>query len=165
MAAGIAGRPPPFLNEPGRPAIPWRQWHRLFETHLVAADCAAITSQRKAALLKVCLGTEAERIAHIIESARPTGATDVDEYKDLVQGLAAHFDDLTSQRATRLQFRNLRQAEAESASDFARRVQYVGRQCNFGSDEATALVDQLLVGLASERTRERLLVEGPSLTL
>ncbi|KAH9365113.1 hypothetical protein HPB48_004428 [Haemaphysalis longicornis] len=67
-------------------------------------------------------------------------------------------------RANRIQFRSLCQAETESAIDFARRVQYVGRQCNFGSDEAASLVDQLIVGLASDRTRERLLTEGPALT-
>ncbi|KAH9377633.1 hypothetical protein HPB48_019252 [Haemaphysalis longicornis] len=100
----------------------------------------------------------------MIESARPAVASTGDDYEYLVQGLAAHFDISTSQRTIRIQFRSLCQAETESAIDFARRVQYVGRQCNFGSDEAALLVDQLIVGLASDRTRERLLTEGPALT-
>lgn len=162
--ADIAAKPPPFLPDPGRPAIPWRDWHRSFETYLLAAGCDEFTPKRKAALLKTFLGTEADRIAHIIETAKPASASDEDEYKYLVQGLAAHFDGSTSQRANRTQFRNIRQAEEESALDFARRVQYVGRQCNFGADETSSLVDQLIVGLASERTRERLLVKGPALT-
>ncbi|KAH9376795.1 hypothetical protein HPB48_000880 [Haemaphysalis longicornis] len=99
-----------------------------------------------------------------MESARPAGTSTGNDYEYLVQGLAAHFDVSTSQRADRIQFRSLYQAETESAIDFARRVQYVGRQCNFGSDEAASLVDQLIVGLASDRTRERLLTEGPALT-
>ncbi|KAH9380404.1 hypothetical protein HPB48_017601 [Haemaphysalis longicornis] len=111
--ADIAAKPPPFLPDPGRPAIPWRDWHRSFETYLLAAGCDEFTPKRKAALLKTFLGSEADRIAHIIESAKPAGASDEDEYKYLVQGLAAHFDGSTSQRANRIQFRNIRQAEAE----------------------------------------------------
>ncbi|KAH9384045.1 hypothetical protein HPB48_026027 [Haemaphysalis longicornis] len=162
--ADIAAKPQPFLPDPRRPAIAWREWHRSFETYLLAAGCEEFTPKRKAALLKTFLGTEADRIAHIIESACPMGASDDDEYKYLVQGLSAHFNVSTSQRANRIQFRSLCQAETESAIDFARRVQYVGRQCNFGSDEAASLVDQLIVGLASDRTRERLLTEVPALT-
>ncbi|KAH9378105.1 hypothetical protein HPB48_000198 [Haemaphysalis longicornis] len=162
--ADIAAKPQPFLPGPGRPAISWREWHRSFETYLIAAGCEKFTPRRKAAFLKTFLGTEANRIAPIIESARPAGASTGNDYEYLVQGLAAHFGVSTSQRANRIQFRSLCQAETESAIDFARHVQYVGRQCNFGSDEAASLMDQLIMGLASDRTRERLLREGPALT-
>lgn len=162
--ADIAAKPPPFLSDPGRPAIPWAEWHRSFATYPIAAGCEDFAPQRKAALLKTFVGTEAARIAHMIESARPTGASTINDYEYLVQGLAAHFDGATSQRANRLQYRNLRQAENESAIDFARRVKYLSRQCNFGSEEASSLVEQLIEGLASDRTRERLLAEGPALT-
>ncbi|KAH9365157.1 hypothetical protein HPB48_021629 [Haemaphysalis longicornis] len=131
--ADIAAKPQPFLAYPGRLAFAWREWHRSFETHLIAAGCEKFTPRRKTALLKTFLGAEANRTAHMIESARPAGASDDDEYKYIVQGLAAHFDVSTSQRANRMQFRT------------------------------ASLVDQLVVGLASDRTRERLLTEGPAL--
>lgn len=86
----------------------------------------------------------------MIWSARPVAASTDNDYDYLVQGLAAHFDGSTSQQANRIQFQSLRQAETESAIDFAHRVQYVGRQCNFGSDEASSFVDQRIVGLVSE---------------
>ncbi|KAH9378969.1 hypothetical protein HPB48_006344 [Haemaphysalis longicornis] len=162
--ADIAAKPPPFLPEPGRPVISWRDSHRSFETYLLAAGCYEFKPKRKAALFRTFLGMEADRIAHIIESAKPAGASDDHEYKYLIQGLAAHFDDSTSQRVNRIQLRIIRQAEAESALDFVRRVQFVGRECNFGADETSSLVDQLIVRVVSGRTRVRLLVEGPALT-
>ncbi|KAH9374416.1 hypothetical protein HPB48_017027 [Haemaphysalis longicornis] len=162
--AYIAEKPQPFLHCPARPAISWRKLNCSFETYLIAAGCEKFSPRGKAAFLKTFLGAEANRTARMIESARPACASTGNDYEYLVQGLVAHFDVSTSQRANRIQFRSLCQAETESAIDFARCVQYVGRQCNFGSDEVASLVDQPIVGLASDHTRERLLTEGPALT-
>ncbi|KAH9371336.1 hypothetical protein HPB48_000392 [Haemaphysalis longicornis] len=157
-------KPPPFLQEPGKPAIPWRKWYRSFETYLIAAGCEKFAPRRKAALLKTLLGAKANGTAHMIESTRPAGASAGNNYEYLVLGLVAHFGISTSQRANHIQFRSLCQVETQSAIDFARRVQYGGRQCNSGSDEAASHMDQLIVGLTSDHTRERLLTEGPAIT-
>lgn len=54
--------PPPFIDTPGTPAVPWARWIRLFETFILVSGATELSAQRRRALLLHCLGTEGQRI-------------------------------------------------------------------------------------------------------
>ncbi|KAH7986423.1 hypothetical protein HPB49_025971 [Dermacentor silvarum] len=55
--------PPPFIDTPGTPAVPWPRWIRLFETFLLAYGASKLSAPRRRARLLHYLGTEGQRIA------------------------------------------------------------------------------------------------------
>ncbi|KAH6948975.1 hypothetical protein HPB50_027273 [Hyalomma asiaticum] len=42
--------PPPFLPVPGRPPVPWPQWHQMFENFLLASGASDFKPERGKAL-------------------------------------------------------------------------------------------------------------------
>ncbi|KAH7944976.1 hypothetical protein HPB49_003784 [Dermacentor silvarum] len=58
---GLA-QPPPFLHVPGRPPVPWLQWHRMFENFLLASGASDCKPERRKALLIHSLGVEGQRV-------------------------------------------------------------------------------------------------------
>ncbi|KAH7980846.1 hypothetical protein HPB49_019627 [Dermacentor silvarum] len=54
--------PPPFLPVPGRPPVPWPQWHRMFENFLLASGASDFKPERRKALLIHSLGVEGQRV-------------------------------------------------------------------------------------------------------
>ncbi|KAH9359493.1 hypothetical protein HPB48_000468 [Haemaphysalis longicornis] len=96
------------------------------------------------------------RTAHMVESARPAGASDEQTRGSLIRLSFTTSQPYTVPKPTSSRHR--------ISTRFSKPGEYVVRKGNFGSDGTSSLVDQLIVGLASERTRERLLVEGLVLT-
>ncbi|KAL1481856.1 hypothetical protein MTO96_034146 [Rhipicephalus appendiculatus] len=58
--------PPPFLPTPGRPAVAWPQWLRIFENFLLASGAPDCTPNRRKALLLHSLGVEGQRIFYTL---------------------------------------------------------------------------------------------------
>ncbi|KAH6922494.1 hypothetical protein HPB50_015093 [Hyalomma asiaticum] len=54
--------PPPFLPVPGRPPVPWPQWHQMFENFLLASGVSDFKPERRKALLIHSLGVEGQRV-------------------------------------------------------------------------------------------------------
>ncbi|KAG0416112.1 hypothetical protein HPB47_006718 [Ixodes persulcatus] len=51
----------PFLEAPGDPAVPWRQWREDFEIFLQATKMDAKPPAQRKAILLQCLGVEGRR--------------------------------------------------------------------------------------------------------
>ncbi|KAL1480457.1 hypothetical protein MTO96_051012 [Rhipicephalus appendiculatus] len=63
--SGLAPRPP-FLPTPGRPAVAWPRWLRIFENFLLASGASVCTPDRRNALLLHSLGVEGQRIFYTL---------------------------------------------------------------------------------------------------
>ncbi|KAL1468980.1 hypothetical protein MTO96_025129 [Rhipicephalus appendiculatus] len=64
--------PPPFLLSPGRPVVPWEQWHRMFETYQLASGATEFSPERRRAILIHCPGTEGQRIFNTLPATAAT---------------------------------------------------------------------------------------------
>lgn len=72
--SGLAPQPS-FLLSPGRPALPWEQWHRMFETCLLASGATELSPERHRAIVIHCLGTEGQRIFNTLPADAATTPT------------------------------------------------------------------------------------------
>ncbi|CAN8016596.1 unnamed protein product [Ixodes persulcatus] len=120
--------PPPFLPAPGRPAIPWKQWRRVFQNYLLALGGDAHEPARRKALLLHCLGVEGQRVFYTLPETHP-----------LLPG--------------------------ESVEVFVAELRDLSADCEFGLLADEFIRDQLVAKTTSQQLRERLLLEGSSLTL
>ncbi|KAL1448373.1 hypothetical protein MTO96_044082 [Rhipicephalus appendiculatus] len=75
MSCSGLAPPPPFLLSPGRPVVPWEQWHRMFHTYLLASGATEFSPERRRAILIHCLGTEGQRIFNTLPATAATTAT------------------------------------------------------------------------------------------
>ncbi|XP_072141280.1 solute carrier organic anion transporter family member 4A1-like [Dermacentor andersoni] len=62
MSVSGLAPPPPFLPVPGRPAVAWQQWFRIFENYLLASGASDCTPDRRKALLLHSLGVEGKSL-------------------------------------------------------------------------------------------------------
>ncbi|KAH8020834.1 hypothetical protein HPB51_005275 [Rhipicephalus microplus] len=66
MSVSGLAPPLPFLPTPGRPAVAWPQWIRIFENFLLAAGVLVCAPDRRKALLIHSLSIEGQRIFHTL---------------------------------------------------------------------------------------------------
>ncbi|KAL3181490.1 hypothetical protein MRX96_036844 [Rhipicephalus microplus] len=126
MATGISP-PPPFLETPGTPAIPWHRWFRLFQNFVLASGADEWPATRRRALLLHCLGPEGQRISDALTAPPPpqpplsteatkkqtpahtAAASPPDPYDVAVDTLAHYFTTTVNVRVERHHFRERRQ--------------------------------------------------------
>uniref|UniRef100_L7LT66 Putative tick transposon n=1 Tax=Rhipicephalus pulchellus TaxID=72859 RepID=L7LT66_RHIPC len=166
--AGIAP-PDPFLPTPGRPAQTWSRWHDMFKVYLLASGASEFSSERRKALLLHSLGPEGQRIFNTLtvlqaktEDEKGTGATS-DVYDSAVEALAKHFDTTCNLVVERHRFHRRIQFPGESIQEYVTALTELAARCSFSSQEES-LRDQFVAGVSSPRIRERLLLEGSSLS-
>ncbi|XP_018494651.1 uncharacterized protein LOC108864132 [Galendromus occidentalis] len=155
--------PPPFLASPGEPTIPWEDWFEVFSSYLVARG-DVVQDDRKQALLMCCLGIEGQAQYRAIRD-RPVATSDGQplptEYDRMKARLAIRFSDTKGLTAIRFEFRNRRQLPGEPVMEFVAALRRLITKCafvNYGPDQA--LKEQIVIGLADAKMRERLLMDG-----
>ncbi|XP_077485377.1 uncharacterized protein LOC144095559 [Amblyomma americanum] len=167
--------PPPFLPVPGRPAVAWPQWFRIFENYLLASGASDCTPDRRKALLLHSLGVEGQRIFYTLplpsmdnkrsEDSKGTGNTrpEVSSYDIAVAALHAHFSATSNVVAERHRFSRRVQQAGESVNEYITALRELSATCSFPVEE-DSLRDQFVAGISSRSLRERLLLEGSSLS-
>ncbi|XP_077484286.1 transmembrane protein 161-like emei isoform X5 [Amblyomma americanum] len=132
-------QPPEFLPTPGKPAIPWTQWHRLFKNYLLASGSDAHPPARRKALLLHCLGVEGQRLYYALpeekSSTPPTegkeGSGTSDEYDAAVATLDACFTSKTNVVVERHRFGQRTQLPGETATAFVTALRELALSCDF----------------------------------
>ncbi|XP_038064800.1 uncharacterized protein LOC119735167 [Patiria miniata] len=165
---------PPFLNSPGTPPLPWKQWRGLFETYIIASGAEKYSDERKRALLLQCLGPEGQRNFGTLPtttSATNSPSSSADgtaptqpTYADTYARLQAHFQPTVNVVAERYRFRQRAQRTDEPVEQYVIALRQLAVTCDFGSLADEMIRDQLVEKTCSSRIRERLLLE-PKLTL
>ncbi|KAL1468368.1 hypothetical protein MTO96_041523 [Rhipicephalus appendiculatus] len=168
--------PPPFLLSPGRPVAPWEQWHRMFETYLLASGATEFSLERRRAILIHCLGTEGQRIFNTLPATAattvttsaekfdaattPTASADKPDatgtptapnvYDVAVAALRQHFASTSNVVVERHRFHRRYQSTNESVAYFVAALRELASVCSFASEE-DALRDQFVAGVSSHR--------------
>nr|XP_054924330.1 uncharacterized protein K02A2.6-like [Dermacentor andersoni] len=171
--------PPFFLPTPGRPSLPWEQWEQMFNVYLLASGAAAFKPEQRKAILLHCLGAEGQRIYQTLHAgtsaaapAAPSAAARADdksavappdEYDSALAALRLQFSTSRNVIIERHRFHRRSQHTGESVHDFVAALRELASHCSFASKD-DALRDQFVAGVASPRVRERLLLEGSTLS-
>lgn len=164
--------PPPFLQTPGRPSLPWEEWEQTFTVYLLASGAAECPPERRKAILLHCLGAEGQRVFRTLPAGssaaapavqdKPTAAT-TDVYASALAALRKQFSTSCNVVVERHRFHRRNQHAGESVHDFVAALRQLVSHCSFNSQDE-ALRDQFVAGVASNRVRERFLLEGSSLS-
>ncbi|KAL1481776.1 hypothetical protein MTO96_034173 [Rhipicephalus appendiculatus] len=146
--------PPPFLQCPGVPPIPWKKWRRVLQVYIDAAAPDA-TPERKKVLLLNALGVEGlhtyykaadEQTQLDGDQATGDGAAR-DAYQQALAVLDAYFAPPEEALCVRAQFRRRVQQPDETAVQFMQALRRLADNCNFGTAAATMLHGQIPHGL------------------
>ncbi|CAN8020910.1 unnamed protein product, partial [Ixodes persulcatus] len=163
---------------PGTPVVPWSLWLRLFENFLLASGATKLPPARRQALLLHCLGPEGQCIFDALPQPTPSPPADAaadeagksskpdkpDTYDAALLTLSRHFTARCNARVERQRFRERRQLSGEPAADFALALRELSASCNFAAHADENMCDQFVAGVTCARLRERLLLEGDTLT-
>ncbi|XP_072143117.1 uncharacterized protein, partial [Dermacentor andersoni] len=163
--------PPFFLPTPGRPSLPWEQWEQMFNVYLLASGAAAFKPEQRKAILLHCLGAEGQRIYQTLHAGTSAAAraddksvvAPPDEYDSALAALRHQFSTSRNVIIERHRFHRRSQHTGESVHDFVAALRELASHCSFASKD-DALRDQFVAGVASTRVRERLLLEGFTLS-
>ncbi|XP_040065842.1 uncharacterized protein LOC120839597 [Ixodes scapularis] len=169
--------PPPFLPAPGKPAVPWKQWRRVFNNYLLATGGDAHGPARTKAPLLHCLGVEGQRIFYTLpetfppvpEPSEPPAAKQSpaapDEYDVALAALENYFAATANVVVARNRFGQRAKLPRESIDAFVAELRDLCPNCELGSMADEFIRDQLVAKTSSQQLRERLLLEGSGLTL
>ncbi|XP_040070601.2 uncharacterized protein LOC115330560, partial [Ixodes scapularis] len=130
---------------------------------------------RRKALLLHCLGVEGQRVfytlpeTHLPVPLQETTAgtktpTAPDEYDIALSALETYFAAISNVVVARHRFRQRAQLPGESVEVFVAELRHLSTDCQFGLLADKFIRDQLVAKTTSQRLRERLLLEGSSLT-
>ena len=82
--------PRPFLPDPGKPRIPWKDWIRLFYNYMTATNYAELASNRKKAVLLHLIGLEGQTVYYCLRTDTQIANN---TYEQVSQCLESHFAD------------------------------------------------------------------------
>jgi len=167
----MAENPPPaFLCEIGEPQLPFEEWYELFVTYLVAKGGETFSDVRKRATLLNCLGVEGQRQFSALLGV-PLSVPVAEEstnplYEDAVQRLRDRFSQRRSRITLRCEFIARVQAPGESVATFVSNLRKLASKADFtGYSGDQAIMDHFIARTTNAEIRDRLLLEGDSLTL
>ncbi|XP_064475837.1 uncharacterized protein K02A2.6-like [Ornithodoros turicata] len=164
---------PPFLERPGKPPVPWSQWRRMFDNYMLAIDGISYRPDRQKAMLLHALGTEGQRIFYTLsvpavpseQSSGDSTTATVNVYKEALATLEKRYAESYNVMVERRKFRQRSQLPDESIEEYVTALRGLAITCNYGTMLDETLRDQLVDKALLPQVRERLLLEGSTLTL
>lgn len=136
--------PPTYLHYPGKPAVPFGIWTRMFENYLLAIHAKGVDwpDHHKRVTLLHCLETEAQRIFYNLPN---TGTT----YASALKALKA---------SLRHKFRQREQMHDENILQYVAALRGMVSLCMFGDKEDEMIRNQVVQKVYSIRICERLVL-------
>ncbi|XP_068607160.1 zinc finger protein 665-like [Brachionichthys hirsutus] len=154
----ILSPPPAFLPAPGEPAMVWHDWIKAFELYMGSIGEKELLDSSKCLLLQNCLGPEGARIFRTLVSSETS-------YSAAIAALTGHFSSDHTSQVSRLKFHQRTRMPGETVAQFVAALGELLRPCNYGDLKDRLVLNQLIQNTNCPRLKERLLLEGESLTL
>ena len=147
-------QPPPFLQEPGEPAILWKQWFSCFENYILAIGGHEFMAERKKAILLHCIGVEAQRVYSTLPHSGESPTEGSNSYEHTVKVLKGHFQPSVNVVAERYAFRQRAQRPGEGMNNFISALRELVKTSDFGEMTDEMIRDQVVEKTNSAITRE-----------
>ena len=153
MAESIAQ--PNALNLTGNVAENWRYFKQEFELYLVAAGLDTKPDKQKVALL---LHVAKKPAIDVYNTFTFAGAEDT-TYASVLHKFDAYCNPKTNETYERYIFYMRNQQQGETVEQFVTDLKLKAKTCAFGDMSDSMIRDRIVLGIASQRVRERLLRE------
>ena len=148
-------QPPPNLNLTGNLQENWKRFKQRFELYLQAIEADEKSDERKIALFLTVAGPESIEVFNTL--------TFTEEEKGKYDVVVQKFEDYCTPRKNetyeRYIFRCRMQKENETFEQFVTDLKIKSQSCNFGTLSASLIKDQIVIGIADKKVKERLLRE------
>ena len=148
-------QPPPNLNLKGNLQENWKRFKQRFELYLQAIEADEKSDERKIALFLTVAGPESIEVYNTL--------TFTEEEKGKYDVVVQKFEDYCTPRKNetyeRYIFRCRMQKENETFEQFVTDLKIKSQSCNFGTLSASLIKDQIVIGIADKKVKERLLRE------
>lgn len=154
--AGIKPPKPLIVNSERDMATEWSEWKELYENYFVAAKINKEEEPVQVANFINCAGRE---ILKIINNLKIT-ADERKKFEVLKTKLTEYFVPKKNKTFERCQFHRLKQQPSEPIEDFIQKLKTQVRRSGFREDDRDEFIcDQIVLGIHSEKTRQKLWVE------
>ena len=152
-------------GDPSNVGPRWKRWLNSFEIYadskgLIIEDGKDTNRQRRRALL---LHNAGQSVQDIFLTLADTGGPK--DYNLAVTALTTYFAPAKNATYARHVFRKIQQGPGETVSQYATKLRKAVKDCDYGTDEANQIRDQILFHCKSDYLRRKLLEEGDTLTL
>ncbi|KMQ86101.1 hypothetical protein RF55_15020 [Lasius niger] len=134
----------------------WTEWKEAYHYYSIATELNKKSEEVQAATLIATLGQSALRVINNL------GITDVEKKvpEIILDKLTAYFAPSRNKTYERCQFHRIKQQQTESFEEFLQRLQCQVKRCGYNPNDVDEFVmDQIVVRIKSEQTRQRLWVE------
>ncbi|XP_075752528.1 uncharacterized protein LOC142818099 isoform X2 [Rhipicephalus microplus] len=146
--------PPPFLQRPDVPEIPWKTWRGVVQMYVDAAAPDAAPDMKKVLLVKA-LGVEGLQAYHkaadeqkLLDGVQASGdGATCDAYQQALAVLNGYFAPPEDAFCVWARFRRRAQEPDETPVHFVLALQWLANNCNFSTAAEIIVQDQILHGL------------------
>lgn len=157
MAANLNTIPPPAeMKLSGDVASNWDTFKEDFEDYMLASGLSEKAAKVKAATLRRVMGSECK---HIYKHNLHLTAEQEDDVTVILAALEKHFKPVKNVIFERFVFGSQKQEEGELIDAYVTRLREKAATCNYGELKEELIRDRLVLGIADEGTRRRLLRE------
>ena len=156
----LAQPPPPFMQSPGEPIIPYVTWIRMYQNFELLAGIRELDEPLRKAYFVSSLGSEGQRTFFNLEVRDDTTEA-------AMLAVQAHYVAQSCEETERYRFKCRKQLSGESIDDFVADLRRLVVGCNYaqygGTCEKDMMRDQIVEKCCDERIREKLLLRATEL--
>jgi hypothetical protein len=139
----------------GNIAENWRKFRQEFELYMIASGHDGKPEKQKVALLLHVARKQAIDVFNTFALTEEQKA----DYDVVVQRFETYCSPKTNETYERYMFNSRKQFEGEAVEQFVTELKIRAQSCNFGDLRDSMIRDRLVLGITSQRVRERLLRE------
>lgn len=133
----------------------WQEWFEMYENYFIAAKVNKEEEAVQTANFISSLGRDALKIINNLNLT----TVEKTDLKTLKEKLTAHFSPAKNRTYERYQFHRIKQQQCEAFEEFVQKLKTQVKKCAFPGDSEEFIVDQLVLGVHSETTRQKLWTE------
>lgn len=133
----------------------WTEWLEQYGNYFIASKIDQETPQVRKANFMAIVGRDTMKIVNNIEMT-VTERADLDT---VIEKLTAYFSPARNKTYERCQFHRIKQQQHEGFEDFLQKLQTHVKRCSYGTNADEFVMDQIVLGIHSDSTRQRLWTE------
>lgn len=153
--SGIKPPKPLVVNSDIDMSQEWNEWLELYENYSTANKMGTEEATIQVANFKACVGREALKVLNNLNLSDEEKKV----LKTLKDKLTEHFAPAKNKTYERCQFHRIKQQANENFEDFLQKVQTQVKKCGYGANADEFVMDQIVVGVYSDTTRQKLWTE------
>ncbi|XP_017489139.1 PREDICTED: uncharacterized protein LOC108377395 [Rhagoletis zephyria] len=153
--ANIKPPKPLLVNNDIEMAVEWSDWLDEYENYFIAAKIKNERAEVQVANFQTALGRDANKILRSLGLS----TEQLKALKKIQEALTQHFAPPKNKTYERYQFHRLKQQPNETFQDFLHKLIEQVKHCAYGNNTEEFVMDQIVLGINSEKTRQKLWVE------